>query len=117
MVEENKNKPRVLSTSFLYTLPCKIDIWIYFTARDVSSTFLVDPAFIAYEKDKVKNSEPMTLLYDKEVFEDIEDKAHALIYEGEWEHVEDQRSNGNSERDRGACGIPSEGCGSGWQED
>lgn len=114
----DKNKPRLLTTSFIYTLPCQLDILVYFTARDVSSTFLVDPGFCAYLMNAGKcEREPMDLLYNKEVFEDIEDKAHALIYEGEWEHVEDCRNQEDNCGDSEAGEDEREVGRRAWQED
>lgn len=69
----------MLKTSFLYTMPSNTQVWIYLEAEDVSDNFLVNPKFHTFDK----SGNPLSIIYNKEVFDDIEDLAHTIISQGE----------------------------------
>ena len=78
----------MLRTSFKYALPNGQTIWIDYRAEDVSSMFLVNPSFAAYDLQ----GNPLEIVYVQEIFDDIEDMAHTLIYEGEMDEQENPTS-------------------------
>ena len=82
----------MLRTSFLYTLKCGIDVWVYFEASDVSSMYLTNPSFSMFSK----SGDPMDIMYDRETFADLEDKAHSMIYEGEQSYEAEERCDETS---------------------
>ena len=77
----------ILKTSFDYTMPNGDHIWVYASALNVTSTHLIDLELTFFDLD----GELIEVEYDRDVFEEIEDLAHELIYEGEFgvENIEE----------------------------
>jgi len=64
-------------TSFIYTLPSSQDVYVYATAKEITPSYLegLEISFFSMEGD------PIDLIYSREVFEDIEDQVHEILYD------------------------------------
>lgn len=84
----------MLKTTIMYTMPSGNDVLVYAVAKEVDTMNLHGLEIMFFSLD----GDPIEMLYSKEVFEDITDVVHQVIYE-------DQEG---AESDEGAKALPSE---------
>jgi hypothetical protein len=93
-------KSMLHKVSFMYTMPSGQDTWVYATATEVTTSYLegLELSFFSLEGD------PLDMLYSREVFEEVEDIAHEMIYYDEEGSV-NEAEEGSGEAGTGARGT------------
>lgn len=82
----------MIKATFLYTLPSGQDVYIYSTATDVSTTGVEGLELSFFDH----SGELMDMLYSSEVFNDIEDNVHLMMYEEYCEGVINEEDSAES---------------------